>query len=222
MTIHAKKSVTNLVLSAMSNIFETSMSEQINQCFVGILSSLLSGFRQGYCTQHALFRVVETWKRCLDMSGIVGTILIDLSKAYDRKPHDPLIAKLKADGFKKNVLKLIHVYLKNRTKRVKIGSKYSSPQHIAIGVPQGSVLGPFFFYIFINDLFYVEPESEIYNFADDTTIYACDTYVGAVMIRLEGDLQGLLQWFTNHGMSANPSKMRNNVFGANGNKQTMP
>ena len=95
------------VLSAMSKIFERIMSEQINQFFVGILSSLLSGFRQGYSTQHALFRVVETWKKCLDMSGIVGTIPMDLSKAYDCIPHDLLIAKLEAYGFKKNAVKLV-------------------------------------------------------------------------------------------------------------------
>ena len=66
------------VLSATSKIFERIMNEQINQYFVGILSSLLSGFQQGYSTQHALFRVVETWKKCLDTSGIEGTILMDL------------------------------------------------------------------------------------------------------------------------------------------------
>ena len=78
---------------------------------------------------------------------------------------------------------LVHSYLTNRTQRVKIGSTYSSPQHISIGVLQRSVLGPLLFNIFINDLFYVELESEICNFADDTTSYACDTDVDAVMIR---------------------------------------
>ena len=142
-----------------------------------------------------------------------------LSKAYDCIPHDLLIAKSEAYGFKKNVLKLVHSYLTDRTQSVKIGSTYSSPQHISIGVPQGSVLGPLLFNIFINDLLYLEVESEICNFADDTTIYACDTDVEAVIIRLEGDLQGLMQWFTNNGMSANPSKFQIMFLGLKGAKK---
>ena len=68
------------ILSALSKIFERIISEQVNQFMAGMLHPLLSGFRQGYSTQHALFRVVEKWKKHLDMMGIVGTILMDLSK----------------------------------------------------------------------------------------------------------------------------------------------
>ena len=113
---------------------------------------------------------------------------MDLSKAYDCIPHDLLIAKLEAYGFTRTTLKLVYSYLSNRVQRVKMGSTYSSPGHISIGVTQGSVLGPLLFKTFVNDLFCVELESEICNFADDTTIYACDTSVDSVMIKLESDL----------------------------------
>ena len=73
----------------------------MNSHFNGILSALSSGFRQGYSTQHTLIRATETWKRCLDTNGIAGTILIDLSKAYDCIPHDLLITKMEAYGFEK-------------------------------------------------------------------------------------------------------------------------
>ena len=65
-------------------------------------SNLLSAFREGYSTQHSLIRVIEKWRKCLDSTGIVGTILMDLSKAFDCFPHDPLIAKLEAYRFSAN------------------------------------------------------------------------------------------------------------------------
>ena len=133
---------------------------------------------------------------------------MDLSKAYDCISHDLLIAKIEAYGFHRNALKLVYSFLKNRMQRVKIGSTYSSAKEISIGIPQRSVLGPLLFNIFINDLFLIEMESDISNFADDTTIYACDTSTEAVIIRLESDLHRMLQWFNDNGMKANPSKFQ--------------
>ena len=104
------------ILTAMSKIYERSMGVQMSSYFKGILSALLSGFRQGYSTQHALFHATETWKRCLDNNGIAGTILIDLSKAYDCIPHDLLIAKMEAYGFDKKCIKTsIQLFNKSET-----------------------------------------------------------------------------------------------------------
>ena len=203
------------ILAALSKIYERNMGVQMNSHFNGILSPLLSGFRQGYSTQHALFRATETWKRCLDINGIAGTILIDLSKAYDCIPHDLLIAKLEAYGFGKNALKLVYSYLTNRKQRVKVGSAYSTFQNISTGVPQGSVLGPLLFNIFINDMLYLDLESEICNFADDTTIYACDRVIDNVIVKLEEDLQKILDWFKENGMCANPAKFQIMFLGLN-------
>ena len=101
------------ILSALSKIFERIIGEQINKFMAGMLFQLLSGLRQGYSTQHDLFRVVEKRKKHLDMIGIVGTIPMDLLEAYDCIPHDLLIAKLEAYGFNRKASRLIYSYLSN-------------------------------------------------------------------------------------------------------------
>ena len=146
------------VLPSVSKISERILKGQMEGFLKRILSSLLSGFREGYRTgyrtQHSLVRVIEAWRRSLDSSGIVGTILMDLSKAYDCIPHDLIIAKLEAYGFNEKSLRLMYSYLTNRKQRVKIGSYESSQSNVKISVRQGSVLGPLLFNIFLNDLFY--------------------------------------------------------------------
>ena len=98
---------------------------------------------------------------------------MDLRKAYDCLPHDLLIAKLSAYGSEDSATSLISDYLSKRYQRVKIGSVFSSYLEIFRGVPEGSFLGPILFNIFINDLIFFTQETEVCNFADDTTIYSC-------------------------------------------------
>ena len=118
------------VLPLVSKIFKCIFCGKMQSYFSSLLSNLLLGFRKGYGTQHALFRVIETWEQCLYSRGVVGTILIDLSKAYDDCiPHDLLIAKLEAYGLDRSSLRLMFSCVGNCIQRVKIGtclSKYGN------------------------------------------------------------------------------------------------
>ena len=102
------------VLPLLSKVFEKVIYDQLSQYLDKYLNSLLCGFRKAHSSQHALFKLLQAWQEELDKSGFVGTILMDLSKAYDTLPHDLLVAKFEAYGIDKNGLNLIHNYLTNR------------------------------------------------------------------------------------------------------------
>ena len=110
---------------------------------------------------------------------------MDLSKAFDTINHELLIAKIDAYGFSKKSLELILDYLSNRLQHVKINSTFSSWSEITQGIPQGSVLGPLVFNIYLNDLFFLLGDIDICSFADDTTSNVRDMELKVVLDKLE-------------------------------------
>ena len=130
---------------------------------------------------------------------------MDLSKAFDILDHELLIAKPFSDGFDKNALSLIKSYLSDRWQRVKINSSYNSWFALLVGMPQGSILGRLIFNLYINGLFFII-QTDICNFADDTTPYTIDMSLGNLMAKLESAAQSALDWFHSNGMKLNSSK----------------
>lgn len=157
------------------------MFQQISSYISNLLSPYLCGFRKGYNAQHALLRLKNSLNKSLDKKESIGLLMMDLSKTFDCIPHNLLIAKLHAYGFSKNSLRLIYSYLKGRNQRVKINAEYSSWKEILDGVPQGSVLGPLLFNIFINDLFLFVENSEICNYADDNSLTVADISINTIV-----------------------------------------
>ena len=118
-----------------------------------ILSNFQCGFRKGFNAEQCLIGMVEKSKGLLDKGGHFSALLTDQSNAFDCLPHNLLIAKLDAYGFKNYAIYLIFVYLSKKKRRVKINSSFSSFQNIISGAPKGSLRGPLLFKIFFHGHF---------------------------------------------------------------------
>ena len=150
------------------------MDDQLYPNFNKIFSKFQCGFRKGFNSQQCLLSMIEKWRRSLDSGGHVGAFLTDLSKAFDCIKHELLIAKLHAYGLDHGSLSFIHSYLSHRKQRTKVNFSYSDFAEIISGVPQGSILEPLLFNIYICDLFFEDINLDVANYAADTTPYLAD------------------------------------------------
>ena len=153
---------------------------------------------------------LKNWLKCLDKSGVAGNVLIDLRKAYNFLPHDLLLAKLSAYGFDESAITLIASY-----QHVKIGSTFSSYLEILGGAPQGSILGLILFNVFINDFIFFIQETEVSNFADDTTLYSCSPNFEESTLKLSNGTHLILNRFRINSMVENPTKFQIMFLGPN-------
>ena len=194
------------VLPIISKVFKKLMQNKINLHIKSFLSPYLCGHRKGFNSQHALISLIERWRKSLDNKGYGGPVLMDLSKAFDALNHDLLIAKLHGYDFDIKTFKLLHSYLTKRWQRTIVNSSFSTWLEPLQGVPQGSVLGPILFNIYLNDLFYLTEMTQVSNFADETTFYVCEKDLNNLINRLKQDTALAVEWFENNFMKLNHDK----------------
>ena len=194
------------ILPNISKIYERCLFKQLTNYFKDLFSKYQCGFRKGFSVANCLLPMIEKWRESLDQGGAYGVLLTDLSKAFDCLSHDLLIAKLHAYGLDIKSLRLMYSYLTNRKQRVKINDTYSSWSEILFGVPQGSILGPLLFNIFICDLFLFISYFDITNYADDNTPYSANNNIVDVLNNLKLQANILDKWFKDNYMKANPGK----------------
>ena len=196
------------VLSVVAKVLERIVHRQLYAYLQrhSILHGAQSGFRPQHTTQDVLVSTIDDWRQALDKNKLVGSIMLDLSKAFDTVCHPILYKKLERYGVKDGELKWFKDYLTGRKQKVSINVVQSDLKDIRRGVPQGSILGPLLFTIYVNDLPSAVSQSEVKQYADDTTLYcACDNSMD-LSKRLNTDLIGVANWVKTNGLILNEKK----------------
>ena len=173
------------ILPVISKVFEKCLCPQWTSYFETILPRTLTAYRKNHSRCATLLRLTEDWKTEADLDNIIGATLIGLSKAFDRLPHNLLLEKLSAYSVSLESLQLLTNYVKNRIQCVRLGNTRSTTGKLTSGVPQGSVLGPHVFNIFINNLFYNIKKAKISAYADGKQLYFSNANVRIVQKTLK-------------------------------------
>ena len=169
---------------------------------------LQSGFRKYHSCQTALTRLCNSWLTSINKSEIVGAVFLDFKKAFDLVNHEILFTKLKCYLQNESAAALLKSFLDNRTQTVYVNGKYSCSSQVSCGVPQGSVLGPLLFCIFINDLPFSIKNTRVTcdMFADDNTLHTSSSDGSQIQRDLQSSIDDVMQWCFQNKMILNPTK----------------
>lgn len=197
-------SLTSIICKMLERTIRDSIVEHMEQN--KLFSIHQHGFRKGHSCVTQLIEVLDQWTEYLDHSENVDTVFLDFKKAFDTVPHQRLLLKLKGYKIEGKVIDWIESFLKDRTQRVVVNGEQSEWSNVASGIPQGSVLGPVLFLIYINDL----PDTVnniVKLFADDTKIFGKSNSEEDV-ISLQNDLDKLCDWSRTWQLEFNSSKCK--------------
>lgn len=171
------------------------------------------GFRSNRSTSLALLELIEEITNCIDKKMYAMGVFIDLKKAFDTIDHNLLLDKLERYGIRGVGLNWVSSYLSNRHQFVNIGMFNSSCLEITCGVPQGSVLGPKLFILYINDIVRVSKIMKFVLFADDTTIFCAGEDLQQLLKDITIEMEKLKRWFDRNKLSLNLDKTKSMLFG---------
>ena len=195
-------------LPAASKLLESVVCKQVSEYMEGneLLPNNQHGFRPRRSTMTAWANIQQEWALNSEKEETTGVLLWDLSAAFDTLDPMILCKKLEIYGFDQNAVKWFNSYLTNRSQRVKIGNKTSSSRKLMSGVPQGGVLSPLVFVMYVSDLEDWLDGSDSITYADDTTTFTSGPDLGEIISRMEKDAENVLKYMASNGLIANPNK----------------
>jgi hypothetical protein len=189
----------------------------------GILYKYQFGFREGHSTNMAIITLIDKISSAIDNGNFVIGVFLDFKKAFDTVNHDILLGKLNKYGIRGVAYSWIKDYLSNRQQYVSFNSVDSSKQMIHCGVPQGSILGPLLFLLYINDIVNISNALLPIIFADDTNIFITGKSIREISELMNNELSKIVTWLNANRLSLNVSKTHFTVFRSkNSNITLMP
>lgn len=202
------------ILSSISKIFERLVYEQVEEYLIrlDLLYELQSGFRAAYSTDTCLIHLFDYVRQNFDQGNYVGMLLLDMQKAFDTVNHKILISKLQCMGFSNSALIWFTSYLTDRTQVCDVEGSLSDPQSITCGVPQGSILGPLLFLVYINDIS-AAVRCKVLLYADDSALLVPGCNVKDIENTLGIELESVNQWLVDNKLSMHLGKTESILFG---------
>jgi len=215
------------ILCVFAKTFERLLNNQILAHIEenGLLSDFQSGFRRGHSTISTLVKVTDDLGAARAAGKDAILVLLDFSKAFDCIPHDLLVHKLRVNyGFSSSAAKMIASFLRGRSMVVEADGVRSSPRPITSGVPQGSILSPLLFSLFINDLSAVLNDAKYHFYADDLQIYLSGMRgnVAGLATKVNLELAAILNWSRTNGLLLNPRKSQAMLIIDRNSPQNLP
>jgi len=199
------------MLPIFEKVLELVVKKQIETFFEDncIITEHQSGFRKQYSCETAIQTVIDEWKLIVSEAKMVGVIFMDLKRAFETIDRERLLEKLYQYGIRGTALEWLRSYLKNRTQQVRFNNEWSTLLTTEYGVPQGSVLGPLLFIIYINDIIKVCPEGcNIKMFADDTLVYVTGESSAELERKMNMAFVTVEKWMNTNKLKMNAGKTK--------------
>ena len=194
------------LLSVVSKVLEKIVFAKLSKFLDPQLMSHQSGFRRHDGTHFQLVRLIQDWSNSMDAGQYVGVVFFDIQKAFDRVWLKGLLHKLQHHGVQGTALQWFSSFVSGRCQRVAVGGAISKPLQLESGVPQGAILSPLLFLVYMNDIGHATSSASVNLFADDTSLFTAAKSETDLQSHLQTAVTELSEWYNKWALKINQAK----------------